>query len=439
MSANSSSVLYIGAIPFNWDVDVIKSVVCGSGPVVDVRCMMDSPSKNKGFCFVEYATPDLAQHALRTLNKVRIEGRKKLRIELSKEGLRNTTGKPKPSLALDKTFLPANVVVPPEMQNAQQTPMHDLGPAAEVIKRAIASAPQVQQMVQQMLGSGVGMGEIADAVGAANAASAAGAGGGGGVGGASGPAGAAMGAPTSGSPSIASPGSMGATMGGSLNQHLYTSHLANAPPSNGIPQTQLNASQFLPLPTPQLRAELAKNKVSEILSNIPPGVLIELLAKLKVMLSQANPNYVEAAKILTDNPQLAVAAAQALLLMGVIDLEVINQAMQAQAPQTQSQPQPQPHVAPAAAPPVAMGAQGGPQNFTTGPQSTPQGVAPGPPQAAAGAPPAAIPPHTLARLATRTPQEAALISQILLLPPEQIAQLPPNERDLALKLREEYL
>ena len=81
--SNSSCVLYVGAIPYNWDVEVIKSVVSGSGPIVDVRCMMDNASKNKGFCFVEYLSPLDALNALTILSKLKIEGRKKLRIELS--------------------------------------------------------------------------------------------------------------------------------------------------------------------------------------------------------------------------------------------------------------------------------------------------------------------------------------------------------------------
>lgn len=385
MASNSSSVLYIGAIPFNWDVDVVKSVVCGAGPVVDVRCMMDNSAKNKGFCFVEFTSPETAQNALRTLNRVKIEGRKKMRIELSKEGLRNSTGKPKPTLPLDRMFLPSNVILPPEMlSNVVQSPMTDLGPAAADIQRAINANPQIQQMVGQMLANGMDMIQISTM--------------------------ATQYHQQGGNPQLLTSPPQPAPVGGSLNQHLYQN--TQSSPANmlaatsGIPQSLLMASQFLPLPTPDQRQLLSKNKVSETLSNIPPGVLIELLAKLKMMLCQETPNYMEAAKILTDNPQLAVAAAQSLLLMGVIDLEVINQAMnQQQQQQQQQQPSPAPPP-PATLPPTNNGD---------------------------------LPAHTLAKLSTMTQQESSLIMQILKLAPEQIAALPQNERDLAMSLRSQYI
>lgn len=400
MASNSSSVLYIGAIPFNWDVDVVKSVVCGSGPVVDVRCMMDNASKNKGFCFVEFTSPETAQNALRTLNRVKIEGRKKMRIELSKEGLRNSTGKPKPTIPLDRMFLPSNVILPSEMlSNVQQAPMNNLGAAAVDIQLAITQNPQIQQMVGQMLANGMDMVQISSMVAQYQQGG---------------------GAPTMGS-NILSPPPPPSTLsgntnhpGGSLNQHLYNQQPQNVNPS-GIPQSLLMASQFLLLPSADLRQELSKNKVSDTLSNIPPGVLIELLAKLKMMLSQQTPNYMEAAKILTENPQLAVAAAQSLLLMGIIDLEVINQAMnQQQTQQPQVQSQSPNHIQ---------------SNVITSPSPSTLPIAP----------PAEFPPHTMAKLAKMSPQESNLIIQILKLAPHQIAALPPNERDLAMSLRSQYL
>ncbi|GME95195.1 unnamed protein product [[Candida] boidinii] len=159
LSTNSSCVLYLGTIPYNWDVEIIKSVVCGSGPVVDVRCMMDNASKNKGFCFVEYATPLDAQRALRLLSQIKIEGRKKLRIEISKEGLRNPTPGAKPELQLNRNYLPSNVILPPEMlmnnpqsqqqQQQQQLPIQQQQQQQFIQRSLMNQNPQSQQQQQQ--------------------------------------------------------------------------------------------------------------------------------------------------------------------------------------------------------------------------------------------------------------------------------------------------
>ncbi|GME85182.1 unnamed protein product [Ambrosiozyma monospora] len=296
---NSSCVLYLGAIPYNWDVEVIKSVVCGSGPVVDVRCMMDNASKNKGFCFVEYSTPEAASRALSVLSKVKIEGRKKLRIELSKEGLRNPVPSgSKPELQLNRALLPSNVILPSEMtgnsrqshQNNRHSRSLSNSNSTEAIMAAIAANPHLQKSVSQMIASGMDVNQIAQVIqqfpnnGGANGNR-------------------QQQTPTP-PPVVPAP----------MQQHQ----------NSLLPINLTMASSYLP-PNPP-RSIYAKDKVSEILSSIPPGILIESLSRLKLILAQPQPNYHEATMILNENPKLAIAAAQSLLLMGIIDLDVISSA-----------------------------------------------------------------------------------------------------------------
>ncbi|GMM32326.1 hypothetical protein DAMA08_050710 [Martiniozyma asiatica (nom. inval.)] len=452
MNTNSSCVLYLGAIPYNWDVDVIKSVVCGSGPVVDVRCMMDNASKNKGFCFVEYDTPNSAQRALEILGKVKIEGRKKLRIELSKEGLRNPTPGMKPILPLSRIFLPSNVILPAEMIQSNistNTPNpSDFSPAATDILNAIGQNPQVQQMVSQMLANSMDMNQIASVVSQFNNRS--------GI--------------SLSNVSIPNQNQMHQLpQQQNQQQNQPVQHMQQQqqqqqqPQSNnlGIPQKFMMASQFMSVPTATHQQLLAKDKVSETLSSIPPGVLIELLAKLKLMLHQPNPDYAQAAKILTDNPKLAVAAAQSLLLMGVIDLDVINQAMQTQQqqpqqqnqqqqhqPQQQTQQQPQQQLQPQPQPqqlqPQQQQQQLPQQHIQPQMQMQMQMPMQIPPQM--NQPIQDIPqawigfhPHTIAKLRNMNDQEASLVVQVLKLNHQQINALPENERQIANAIRQQYL
>lgn len=398
---NSSCVLYLGTIPYNWDVEIIKSVVCGSGPVVDVRCMMDNASKNKGFCFVEYATPLDAQRALRLLSQIKIEGRKKLRIEISKEGLRNPTPGAKPELQLNRNYLPSNVILPPEMlmNNPQPQPQQNQQPQQQqpqqqlpiqqqqqqqFIQRsllnqnpqsqqqqpqfnspndliaAVSSSPQLQQIVTQLISNGMDINQITTVIQQFTSNN---------------------GVKNPLQPQPQPPQQQQQFMGNNQFQPIPTNtvnpnnqqHNENNPIGGiilpqqdnttqlnhnqqpqqgnlGIPHHLMNASQYLAV-NPQQQHFLQqqqqqmhgqipqqippistsplaiKDKVSETLSTIAPGVLIELLTELKITLNGPQPNAGKAAQILHENPKLAVAAGQALLLMGIIDMDSIHKTL----------------------------------------------------------------------------------------------------------------
>lgn len=480
--SNSSSVLYVGAIPYNWDVEVIKSVVCGSGPVVDVRCMMDNASKNKGFCFVEYLSPLDALNALTILSKLKIEGRKKLRIELSKEGLRNSLHLSKPVLKLNRLLLPANVILPQEMKdnvqglgleniNDQNEPNTismkdqdiDLDDDIKSLKLSIINNTDIRTMVSQMLANGMDLHQIASLITQFNAKNDANK---------SNTNNLNTNTPNNNNNNNNShnnpnnninnnnnksnvnnmmnmpsgmngmPGGMNFGMNG-MNMNMNFGMQPPLPRNNSTTNNNnnnnnsnnnnrlLNASNFLPQPTPSMQSILQSNDptksntadpVSKTLSTIPPGVLIELLAKLKLVLSTPQPSastYSDAAAILNENPKLAVAAAQALLLMGVVDLDVISQA----------------NSLPTA---TSSSANNNNNPATVTPIISPPAV--GNPMAN-NIPPEwlSLPQHTVAKLLQLNSHEASLIFQVLQLSPEQIAILPLNERNMANQIRSQYL
>ena len=489
--SNSSCVLYIGAIPYNWDVDVIRSVVCGSGPVVDVRCMMDNASKNKGFCFVEYLTPLDALNALTLLSKVRIEGRKKMRIELSKEGLRSMQHTAKPILKLNRLLLPANVMLPGEMSSASEMTgdiedetdridATDLGERQylQTLKRYIRENQDVQNMVGQLLANGMDLRQISGLVtqfmakngtsGSGNAAATVNTGN------------PAMNNMNMNNMSMNMNGmnNMNMNMNGmnnmnmngmngmnnlnmnmpmnnmnnmnnmpmnnmnnmnsmnnlnsmntmnNMNRNMNTANNVNmSMPAHTLPlalNDPLTASTFLPLPPATLLADANANAntatstpdaISKTLATIPPGVLIELLAKLKLVLSSPQPDaatYQEAANILNENPKLAVAAAQALLLMGIVDIDVLQNAQT----QTQTQTLAQERVQ------IKLNKNMQSMLYSANTEMM------------------SIPAHTITKLLALSPAEAGLVFQVLQLTPEQIGVLPPNERAMATQLRAQYL
>ena len=117
----TSNILFVGQIPPDWDVETIKSVVCGSGNIVDVRLSYDhNGGKHKGYCFVEYQTTFDAQKAAQMLSAILINQNgyfKKLKIEGTKEAFKGNSAPPESRrvLALNRNKLPKNVQLPPSM------------------------------------------------------------------------------------------------------------------------------------------------------------------------------------------------------------------------------------------------------------------------------------------------------------------------------------
>lgn len=385
----ASSVLYVGQLPYEWDENIIKSVVCGSGNVVDVRLGFDYAGKNKGFCFVEYQTPQETQRALLLLSQIKIlntqpnqKGQyKKLRIELSKEGLRsNGASDYKPILALDRNNLPSTVQLPPEMlYNGPPVPANNGTPTSNFTPMN-QFQPQLGHQQQQHNQFN-------------NAAS-----------------------------------------------HMLGNYLSTTP--QGLPQ-----STSLPFSTP--------DKISETLSQIPPAQLIELISNLKSILSGPNAN--RAVDVFQLSPHLATAAAQALLLMGFIDGDVISESMKSASstPVPQQQPmqssmlnQPQPHVQHQMHPQMQPMNQMQQMPLSTLPQipnvqqmQNPYGqiqqqqVPPTPPVSRWPH----LPPGAVSKLSAMAPDQADLIAQVLSLPVDQIRSLPPDKQVMVTNLRAQYL
>ncbi|KAL7665338.1 RRM domain-containing protein [[Candida] zeylanoides] len=391
-----STVVYLGSIPYDWDENVIKSVVAGSGRVVDVRLGFDYAGKNKGFCFVEYATHDEAQRALPLLNQIKVGPAsgsgpfKRLRIELSKEGLRSHASDSKPVLDLNHNYFPPYVMVPPEMVAAGG------GPGASTLYQAPTSLPRMPPSLPH-------------------------------------------------NPNLPANPRQSQFGGAQLPQHPRMHHAAgplyHTPPQQppqALPMPPALTAASQQLPQPAALPFTTPDKISETLSKIPPPQLVEVIANLKNFL--VGPNAARAADFFQISPDLASSASQALLLMGLIDAEVIAESMKA----------PQQPVAPPAASPYGQLQQPPPQ-----PQQHPQrqaaysGYGTPPPSAAAPAaapaaarPPAQwahLPPQAVAKLANMAPDQANLIAQVLSLPAESIGALPPDQRAMVTNLRAQYL
>lgn len=395
----ASTVLYVGQLPYEWDENIIKSVVCGSGNVVDVRLGFDYAGKNKGFCFVEYQTPQDTQKGLQLLGQIKLlnnqpnqKGQyKKLRIELSKEGLRsNAPSDYKPILTLDRKHLPNTVQLPPEMlYNGPPVPANNgnLTPTSTF-------TPPVNQFQPQLV-----------------------------------------------------PQQLQNNQFNNAGSHMLSNYLST---SQGLPQPS-----NLPFAVP--------DKINETLSQIPPAQLIELISNLKSILSGPNAN--RAVDVFQLSPQLATAAAQALLLMGFIDADVISESMKSTSntPVSQQQPMQAPMQTPMQAP-MQASMQSSMQNqmhnqmrphMQQVPQQPSLSQIPGAQQISnpygqlqqqpslPRTPQTSrwphLPPGTVAKLSAMAPDQADLIAQVLSLPVDQIRSLPPDKQIMVTNLRAQYL
>lgn len=385
-----TAVLYMGQIPYDWDEPIISLVVCGSGKVVEVRVGLDYAGKNKGFCFVEYQTPQDAQFAIPLLSMIKLilpanQGQqpivKKLRIDLLKEPFMRNGVMPvlKPLLQSDRSRLPPYVQIPPEM-----------------LAGAIAPPQQIMTM----------------------------------------------------DPEIAS--NIAATALG---------------PASSMPLRLTSAAQALPQSVPQ--SLNVSDNINASLSKVPPPHLIQLVAQLKNIVSGPDP--AQAAELLRSTPQLATTAAQALLLMGLVDTEVIQESMKTPAPAPAPAPAPVAALSVHSAPPP-------PQQFNNQqhhmaapsqishnyndrqhhnnsyaqPQYPPQqhGSSVPPPNQAHPAqnqllpPPNSwpgLPPSAQDKLRAMPVDQAQLIAQVLQLPQEQIRNLPADKQTMVMNLRQQYL
>ena len=158
--------------------------------------------------------------------------------------------------------------------------------------------------------------------------------------------------------------------------------------------------------------------ISRTLSTLPAPQLLDILSHMKglVMTDPA-----KATELLRQAPQLAYAIFQSLLLLNLVDPSMLGALVETApapaAPPVQAPPQPQP--TPVARPPT---------NYPMAPGYPPQ-AAPTPPQPQpyAQPPPQAQPPAL---------DNNALYAQVMALQPEQIAQLPPDQRNQIMQIRQ---
>lgn len=134
------------------------------------------------------------------------------------------------------------------------------------------------------------------------------------------------------------------------------------------------------------------------LAAIPPAQLIQIIAQLKTLLS--GPNSALASQIFTAYPAFATTAAQALLAMGLIDLDIVQEAAQSANPVVGLRP--------------AVSA------------------VPTPPQWAH------LPGYVVTKLQALDPVQADLVAQVLSFTPAEIAGMDSEKKTIVETLRAQY-
>ncbi|CCH40778.1 hypothetical protein BN7_312 [Wickerhamomyces ciferrii] len=343
--ANASSVIYLGNIPNDWDEQILSSVVAGSGKIVDIRSRIDPQGRNRNFCFVEYLNPQEASKALNLLTEIKLGPKKKLRVELSKEGLRGAGHRDRPILELNRNFIPYYVQIPAAMREND-------------FNNSQSSTPI--------------------------------------------------------------PGNLqGNNIVPPFQQHQQIPPLQSATPPVStpiqMPDVLAKAQQYLP--PFNSNAFTSNDKISQNLQNIPPIQLIELLSTLKQLLST---DLSSAQQVFNMSPDIPITVVQAMVLLGLIDINSITTAVQQQisssTPQLQSNNTPPP-------PPT---------------QSIPQ------PPIQQQQPPinpkwAQFSISTRDKLSKLDPNEAEVIVQVLSLSPNDIIGFPQEQRQMVESIRSQYL
>ncbi|RCK65961.1 hypothetical protein Cantr_01821 [Candida viswanathii] len=280
----NSNILYLGNIPFDWDQETVGSVVYGSGDIVDIRLGFDHVGKNKGFCFVEYRTVQDAARAMPLLQQVsyHVNNRTKyLKVESSKESFHANRIPPetRPVLPLDRSKMPHYVQVPNQMLIN--------GPGSSSAQPGYPQQQQQQQQQQQFQQpfqrSYPGFQQTP---------------------------------PPPPSQVLMPPQPVSMGLG----------------PNQQMPPKLLNAVQNLP-PSREFSLE-TPDKINENLSKLGPPELIQMIANLKNLV-QTDPMKVQ--EFILQNPVFGTSIAQALLLMGFVDNQVITESQKSSSSTPQSQ------------------------------------------------------------------------------------------------------
>ncbi|BGP54525.1 hypothetical protein JCM8202_001607 [Rhodotorula sphaerocarpa] len=404
-----SKVVFVGNLPFDFTEEQLIEVFSSVGPVVSFRLVFDhGTGKPKGFGFCEYRDADTAASALRNLQGVEVGGR----------GLR-----------LD--FADTDDAPPPKRFRGPGAPPAGPGLAGYGGAYGGGGGPAPPMPMQPMMGGAPPSGP--------------------GMLGAGGPMG--MGAPGGAMPPAGAGGSP----------------VVAGPPAGGyaIPPAPAGSTGPRPLPqgVPVEPGKSAIDKITETIGTMPPGQLLDIMSQMKALVT-ASPY--EARALLTAQPQLSYALFQAMLCMGIVDPTILAKTFPAAAPGGAPAGTPTPGPAPSSYPPVApvpapygggynapppgngaygtpppqgampypAPAPGGPASYNRPPGSGPATYdRPPPPSGPAsyGGPPAPAGPAPMS--AGATPDQAALIQQVMSMTDEQINGLDEASRNTILQIR----
>ncbi|CAJ0931534.1 unnamed protein product, partial [Mesorhabditis belari] len=167
----------------------------------------------------------------------------------------------------------------------------------------------------------------------------------------------------------------------------------------------------------------AAEAVSRAVASLPPEKMFEIMKQLKDA-CKANPQEVK--KMLMDNPQLSYALLQAQVVMRIVDPQVAVAMLQRETPVNSTPFHQRPaHIpGPSAQPPsttIPHPVNMPPPGFTA------------PPPGYSHPPPAPV--QQQPQTADEDSQQAALLVQVLQLTEEEIAILPPGDRERVIELR----
>jgi cleavage stimulation factor subunit 2 len=188
---------------------------------------------------------------------------------------------------------------------------------------------------------------------------------------------------------------------------------ASEPLSTGAP---VGHGGLPPLPpgVPVPPGSTALEAISRTMSTLPPTQLHDILVQMKQLVATDSNRAIE---LLRQAPQLSYAVFQALLQMNLVDTSIIAQVIEpggAAAAPPPPPPQPIPTPIPA-------------QVVTPNPYYAPP------------VPPIPVPTPPVPQQEPMDAQKAALIQQVMSLTPEQIANLPPDQQQIILALRQKFM
>lgn len=174
-----SSTIFVGNIPYDAEEEELREIFGRAGKVESLRLVFDRDTRQpKGYGFCDYADPDVAITAIKTLSDVDFKGRK-LRIDLADNAFRNKmlSGSKAPgllALPAPSSAPTANAPLPPLPRPAPQQPLppmthiraapgqallptepllgraEDPGPTAAEIAAQVSSHSETLQIVSSM-------------------------------------------------------------------------------------------------------------------------------------------------------------------------------------------------------------------------------------------------------------------------------------------------